>query len=89
MGSQFYEAKGYKIMKCISCGAKTFTDITTDVTDIMDCLIIVRNVPCHKCSECNEILYTGDVVKRLEGIVDLTKNALNEIAVVDYNNKVA
>ena len=76
-------------MKCISCGAKTFSETTTDVTDIEKCLVIVRNVPCYKCFECNEIIYTGDVVKRLENITATAKKVANEIAVVDFNNKVA
>ena len=76
-------------MKCLSCKAETFFGTTTDVTDLGDCLVIVRNVPCHKCSECNEIIYTGNVIKRLETIVKTAKLAMNEIAIVDYNNLAA
>ena len=76
-------------MKCISCGVEALPGKTTDVTELGNCLIIVRNVPCHKCSECNEILYTGDVVKRLEKIIERTKSAMNDIAIIDYNNRVA
>ncbi|MCL2096793.1 MAG: YgiT-type zinc finger protein [Oscillospiraceae bacterium] len=73
-------------MNCISCGAKTSPGATTDVTDLRNCLIIVRNVPCYKCAECNEILYTGDVVRRLEKIVETSESSINDIAVIDYNN---
>ena len=73
-------------MKCISCKAETSFGTTTDVTDLGACLVIVRNVPCHKCSECNEIIYTGDVIKRLELIVKTAKLAMNEIAIVDFSN---
>ena len=76
-------------MKCISCGAKTHSGTTTDVTDLQNCLIIIRNVPCHKCSECDEVIYTGDVVKQLEEIVSKAKSAVTEIAIVDFNSKVA
>jgi len=76
-------------MNCISCGSKTVFGTTADVTDLGNCLIIVRNVPCYKCAECNEIIYTGDVVKRLEKIVETAKSTMNEIAIIDYNNKVA
>jgi len=76
-------------MKCISCGAKTFSETTTDVTDLKTCLVIVRNVPCHKCSECDEVIYAGDVVKQLESIAATAKNAVDEITVVDFNSKVA
>ena len=76
-------------MKCISCGAATSIGTTTDVTDLGSCLVIVRNVPCHKCSECDEVMYTADVVKNLESIATAAKMAVNEIAIVDYNSKVA
>ena len=76
-------------MKCISCGGVTSPGTTTDVTELGNSLVIVRNVPCYKCNECNEIIYTGDVVKRLEKIVERAKSAMNDIAIIDYNNKVA
>ena len=78
-------------MNCISCGVLAFTGTTTDVTELGNCLIIVRNVPCYKCSECNEIIYTGDVVKQLEKIVETAKSAMNNIgiSILDYSSKVA
>jgi YgiT-type zinc finger domain-containing protein len=76
-------------MKCISCGAKASFSTTTDVTDLGKCLVIVRNVPCHKCSECNEVIYTADVIKRLEAIANSAESALNEIAIVDYSSLAA
>jgi YgiT-type zinc finger domain-containing protein len=71
-------------MKCISCGAQTLLGTTTDVTDLGTYLIVIRNVPCRKCSECNEIIYTFDVVKHLESITANKKMSLNEITIVDY-----
>lgn len=49
---------------------------TTDVTDLGNCLVIVRNVPCYKCTECNKTIYTADVINRLEEIVDQTKKTV-------------
>lgn len=73
-------------MKCFKCGADMEASYTTDVTDIGNCLIIVRNVPCFKCIECDEIFYTGTVVKQLEMIIDRAKQAISEITVIDYKN---
>lgn len=71
-------------MKCMKCGADAVKSTTTDVTDLGTCLIIVRNVPCYKCTECAEIIYTGDTVRKLEEIVEQAKRELNEISVIDY-----
>lgn len=73
------------IMLCMECGAKAEKGLTTDVTELGDCLVIVRNVPCYKCVECNEIIYTADVIERLEQIVEATKKLMQEVSIVDYN----
>lgn len=72
-------------MKCFECGAMMEKGTTTSVTDLGNCLVIVRNVPCYKCTECDEIFYTGDVVERLEKLVDDAKKLLQEISVFEYS----
>lgn len=72
-------------MKCFECKATAEKSFTTSVTDLGNCLVIVRNVPCYKCTECNEIYYTGDVVERLEKIIDEAKKIMQEISVIDYS----
>lgn len=72
-------------MLCIECGANAEKGFTTDVTDLGNSLVIVRNVPCYKCSECNEIIYTGDVIKHLERILASAKQLMQEISIIDYN----
>ena len=76
-------------MMCITCGAKTVEGTTSDVTDLHNCLIIVRNTPCHKCTECSEIIYTGDVIKQLNEITKHAWQSSNELTVLDYNNVAA
>lgn len=73
-------------MKCMNCLAKAEKGVTTSVTDLDHCLIIIRNVPCFKCSQCNEILYTGDVVEKLESIIKATRQLAQEISVIDYSS---
>lgn len=72
-------------MKCQVCGAGAEKGLTTSVTDLGKCLIIVRNVPCYKCSGCNEIIYTADVVQHLEAIIESTKNLMQEVSIIDYS----
>lgn len=72
-------------MLCMECGSTTEKGYTTDVTDLGNCLVIIRNVPCYKCIECNEIIYTGDVVERLEQIVKVAKKMMQDISIIDYS----
>ena len=76
-------------MKCINCGSELHDENTTDVTDLENCLIIIRKVQCLKCHECGETEYKAEVVKKIEEIVDNAKNTMNEISVINYSVKVA
>lgn len=72
-------------MRCSECGATAEKGYTTSVTDLGNCLVIIRNVPCFKCSECSEVFYTGDVVQRLEKIIEAAKKMMQEVAILDYS----
>lgn len=76
-------------MHCFICKGDMKDDITTHVSDLGNCIIIIRNVPCKKCTQCGEIIYTGDIENKIEKIIDTFENALTEIAVVDFQNKIA
>ncbi len=71
-------------MICINCGAKVEESFTTYVKDLGKCLIIIRNVPCRKCTECNEVIYTADVLEKVNRIIESMRNQITEIAVTDY-----
>lgn len=73
-------------MLCVECGAKAEKGYTTCTTDFGSCLLIIRQVPCYKCTECNEIIYTGDVIKRLEQITEQAKKFAQEISIVNYSS---
>ena len=38
------------------------------------------------CMECNEIIYTGDVIKKLEQITEQAKQFTQEISIVNYSD---
>ena len=71
-------------MKCILCKNEMYESLTTDVTDLGNIVIIIRNVPCLKCKECNEEYYTAETIKKLESIVEGVKKSLQEIAIIDF-----
>lgn len=70
-------------MKCFKCSVMMEKGTTTSVTDLGNCLVIIRNVPCYKCTVCDEIFYTGDVVEHLEKILDDAKKFFQEISVIE------
>lgn len=61
-------------MICMSCGAVAEKSTTAYVRDVGSCIIIIRNVPCSKCTECDEIIYTGDVLEKIDQIIKSLMN---------------
>ena len=73
----------------MKCGATTVNGTTSDVFDVGDSVIVIRNIPCRKCTECAEVIYSGKVIRELEKIVDRAKQTLSEVAVIDFTKVAA
>lgn len=71
-------------MKCMKCGSDAFKSTTTEAIELGFGVLIIRNIPCYKCEECDEIFYTGDVAQKIEEITARVKQFVQEIIVVDY-----
>ena len=70
--------------KCFYCKGEMSEGLTNHMADIDGHFVIIKNVPCHKCSQCGEVSYSGKTVARLEKIIADLEKALTEIAVVEY-----
>ena len=71
-------------MKCSRCGKEAFKSTTTEAIELGFGILVIRNIPCYKCHECDEIFYTGDVVRRIELITEKVKNLAQELVVIDF-----
>ena len=72
-------------MKCMKCGSSVFKSTTSEAIEMEFGLLVIRNIPCYKCEECDEIFYTGDVVQKIEEITKTVKEAMQELTVIDYS----
>ena len=70
--------------KCFYCKGEMRDDFCNYMVDWDGHLIIVKHVPCHKCSRCGEVSYSGEVTMRIEEIVTKLKENLTEVAIVEY-----
>lgn len=68
----------------MKCGQNSFASTTSEAIEMDFGLLVIRNIPCYKCEECDEIFYTGDVVQKLEKITETVKQYMQEITVIDY-----
>lgn len=71
-------------MNCFLCKGDLEKSTTTYMTDYNNCYIIIKNVPCRKCTQCGEVYLNGVTVQKIEEIIKRLKAALTEIAVVDF-----
>ena len=71
-------------MTCFMCRGDMENKLTTFMVEVDGCIIIVRGVPSHVCTQCGEVSYDTDVVMRLEKIVDNLKKSAMEIVVSSY-----
>jgi YgiT-type zinc finger domain-containing protein len=69
----------------MKCGLDTFESRNAEAIELENgCLLVIRNIPCYKCKECDDIFYTGDVVEQIEQIIATAKTLAQELMVVDY-----
>ena len=70
--------------KCFFCKGNMTESTSNYMLDLDGHFIIIKNVPCHKCTQCGEVSYSGTTVARIEAIVEKLKDALAEVAIVDF-----
>ena len=70
--------------KCFFCKGEMTEDFSNYMVDLDGHFIIIKHVPCHKCTQCGEVSCSGEVVMRIEQIVEKLKEALTEVAIVEY-----
>lgn len=76
-------------MTCFMCKGELEDKLTNYIVDLGSCIIIVKDVPSQVCSQCGEVSYSNEVAEHFEKIVNKMKDAMMEIAVVHYSDKVA
>ena len=71
-------------MKCMKCGREAYKSTTTEAIETGLGLLVIRNIPCYKCDECDEIFYTGDVAMKIERITKMVNDFIQEVLIIDY-----
>ena len=71
--------------RCFYCKGDVKEDFTSYMVDLNGHFVIIKNVPCHKCTQCGEVSFSGKVVAKIETIIATLRAALTEVAIVDYS----
>ena len=67
------------------CKGNMEKSVTTYMTECNGCFLIIKNVPCTKCTQCGEEFLNGATLQKIEMILEKLKTMLTEVAIVDYN----
>lgn len=74
-------------MDCFFCKGSLTEATTTHVVRLDNCIIVIKNVPCLRCSQCGEESYSNTVALQLETIIKMVRqNVLPEVAVFEYSS---
>ncbi len=71
-------------MACFLCKGNVEKTTTTYMTEHNGCFIIIKNVPCTKCTQCGEEYLNGVTIEKIEKIISNVKEALTELAIIDF-----
>ncbi len=71
---------------CVFCGGSLKNDVTDYVEKIDNYIVVIKNVPCEKCSQCGEEYFSNKVAKKIEFILNGIQKISSEITVtvIDY-----
>ena len=47
--------------------------------------VIIENVPCYKCEQCGEVLYSATVMEKIDDIIEHIEKLTSKVFIVDYN----
>lgn len=76
-------------MKCFMCKGELENELTKFLLDLGECIIIIKNVPSQVCAHCGEVSYSNEFAHNLEKIVNSTRKTAAEIAIFNYEIKIA
>ena len=79
------------MIECTFCRGfvkKGNSNFMTDTDE--DHFIIVKHVPSQICSQCGEVFYDMETTKKLESIINTTKENINdEVVILNYEDEAA
>ena len=73
-------------MGCLVCKADSMIESkSTYFAQLDNCYVIIENVPCFKCTQCGEVVYSASVIEKIEGILDKAQSIAGKLFIMDYS----
>lgn len=72
-------------MNCLVCKGGTMVESSEPYfAKLKNGYLIIENVPCFKCEQCGEILFSAAVIERIEDLIASCEKITSKIFIVDY-----
>ena len=72
-------------MNCLICkSGNMIEEKTTYFAQLENCYVIIENVPCYKCTQCGETVFSASVMEKIDDILDKVQNIASKIFIMDY-----
>ena len=73
-------------MKCLICKADSMvSDRSTYFAQLPDCYVIIENVPCKKCTQCGEVVYSASVMEKIDDLLKTVQALASKILIMDFS----
>ena len=73
-------------MKCLSCkNGNMLPSTMTYFTEFNHCMLIIKNVPCFKCEQCGDTVFSTSVHRKIESIVAAARSLASELTILEYD----
>ena len=75
------------MMKCLLCKADSMVESkSTYFAELENCYVIIENVPCRKCNQCGEVVYSASVMEKIDEILEKVQSIASRIFIMDFAN---
>ena len=72
-------------MNCLACKNDTMIDSTaTYFAHLPNCYVIIENVPCKKCTQCGEEVFSLAVMERIDEILESVAHLASKVCIMEY-----
>lgn len=72
-------------MNCLVCKSGVMIDsVETYFAKLNGGYIIIENVPCKKCEQCGEILFSVSTIEKIENLLEIYAKVYSKIFIIDY-----
>lgn len=73
-------------MNCLVCKSGTMHESKgTYFANLAHGYVIIENVPCWKCDQCGDIVFSASVLEKIDVLIERLQKVSSKIFLLDYD----